>query len=329
MTVSNVLPNGTVLPHGLLSGGSNPKFEAFKKTFQNTALRVGIIMESYPIDDDDNLNGLFPEYDVMSFEQNEDQGSTTITYKHCLASSSFGSVADFFEANLRKMERNDGDGVTPDFAKQNGAIVLLLCLNGMSDTGIIISSLAHPDRETTLQDGDPHLEGEYNGVRVKVESDGSTSLVFKGATDNDGEVIDESQGDTTIQIETDGSFQVDHDTITFRMDRSGVVTLNAKDEIDITTDTDLNINVQGDVNITVNGDATVNVDGKADVQIGADANVQVGGDCNLTSSGKTVVQASEINLNGQSGMILTTVTDPVIDTIFGVPTTGVPTVKSG
>ena len=55
----------------------------------------------------------------------------------------------------------------------------------------------------------------------------------------------------------------------------------------------------------------------------------VGGDCNIVVAGNAKIQAASISLNGTAGQILTTTTDPVVDSIYGQPTVGVPTVTSG
>ena len=295
--MSNFLRNGTILPSGLLCSNPGDAMGAFKKTYQNSSLRFGIVIASYDKDDVNNISKLFPEYDVFVFEQNENKSSTPITYKNCTCASGFGSKADFFEARLRAYTKKTTKATTISLSGQNGAIVLLLCLNGLSDTGIIISALSHPDRPTTLTGSDPHLEGEYNGVNIKVNADGSTSLTFNGAKDNDGNIINASQGVTEIKIEKDGSFQVDHSAITFRLDKSGDATLTANN--------DVNVNAKGSINFQVQGDANIKVTGVASVV------------------------ASEIDLNGSGGMILTTLTDPVVDLITGIPTIGVPTVKAG
>lgn len=287
--MNNLLDNGAVLPYGLIGVDGDATLGAFRKTYQNYTLRVGIVTAYYGIKDFNNVNKAVPEYDVFVFEQNEDKGSTVITYKNCVAVSTFGSKADFLEAKLREFTKKTTKDTVISPSGQNGAIVLLLCLNGLSDTGIIVGSLLHPDRVTTLKDSEPHLEGEYNGVNIKVDSDGSATFTFKGATDNDGKITDPSQGPTVAQIEKDGSFQLKHSTITFRLDRNGTATLTTQKDVDL----------------------------------------KVTGDVNVTASGKAVVNASEVNLNGSAGNILTTVSDPVIDTIFGIPTTGVPTVKAG
>jgi hypothetical protein len=285
--MDNFLDNGTVLPSGLVSVNSRSMIAGFNKSYRNTSLRMGIVVRAYVASDTNNLTKLTTEYDVLVFEQNEDRGSSVVTYRNCISAEAMGSIPDFLEKTLRI--REGGAAALINTTNQNGAVVLIECLDGMSDKAIIIGAVTHPDRPTTLVNTQPYLQGEYNGLNIEVANDGSATLTFKGATDNDGNVVDSSQGNTVVSIETDGSFQIQHSTITFRLDRNGTATL--------TTNQDLDLNVTGDVNATVNGT------------------------CSVT--------AEEINLNGDGGMVLTTETDPVVDSIFGVPTIGVPNVKSG
>lgn len=240
--MTNFLNNGAVLPHGLLGNTSASSMAGFNKTYRNTSIRMGIIVESYPKSHDNNHSKLTTEYDVLVFEQNEDKGSSVMTYKNCLSSEGLGSIADFFEKTLRVKESKSSQSNDLNTSGQNGAVVLIQCIDGMTEKAIIVSGLTHPDRSTTLSNS-LHLEGEYNGVNIKVNNDGSTSLVFKGATDNNGKITDPSQGPTTVKIETDGSYQVDHKTIKFRMDKNGVTTLHAKSDIIATSD-------EGDIKAT-------------------------------------------------------------------------------
>lgn len=292
--MDNFLDNGAVLP-GLLGESDPTMMSGFNKSYKNFPLRIGVVTASYPVSDDNNRSKLTTEYDVLVMEQNEDKGATTIQYRNCLSSEGLGSIADFFEKALRPNKKKSTNSI--NLKGQDGAIVLLLCLDGMSDKGIIISALTHPDRKTTIKDEGPYLEGEYNGINIKVNTDGSTTLEFKGATDSEGKPTDASQGSTKINIEKDGSYQVDHSTITFRLDKSGTASLTAKKDIEVSAEGKISFKVQGDANIEVQG--------------------------------KAVLKASEINLNGSSGQILTTLTDPVVDLITGLPTQGVPTVKAG
>jgi len=318
--MSNFLDNGTVLPYGLLTHDPNDFVKGFQKSFNNTALRLGIVVRSYDISHVNNITKLSTEYDVIVFEQDANRGVALITYKNCLSADSFGSIADFFEKNFRVQTRKSTVGHEENTKGQDGAVVLVLCLDGTTGKGVILGGLRHPDRASTLSNSAPHLEGEYNGVHIKVNTDGSTSLVFRGATDNNGKVIDSSQGDTTVKIETDGSFQIDHKTITFRLDKNGVATIQAKGDVNVLTDGNANVTAQKNANIQC-ADANITASGKINASSGGETTVQAGG--------RIVEKGSQIELNGSAGRILTDVTDPVVDYITGVPTMGVPTVKSG
>lgn len=239
--MSNVMNNGAVLPHGMLGVADKNMMAGFNKTYKNNALRIGIVVASYPVSDDKNRSKLTSEYDVLVVEQQENLGTTTLLYRNCMSSEGLGSIADFFEKALRPKKKKTTKGDSVNLKGQDGAIVLLLCLDGMSDKGIIISALTHPDRKTTLKDEGPRLEGEYNGLNIKVEKDGSATLTFRGATDSEGKVLDKEQGDTVIGIEKDGSFQVKHKTITQRLAKDGKASLTADDDISNTTKKNFNV----------------------------------------------------------------------------------------
>lgn len=309
--MSNFLGNGSVLPSGLLSHNPMAHKEAFKKTYQNSGLRVGVVVATYDISSSNNVSKLFTEYDVLTFEQNEDAGASVCTYKNCPMASSLGGLADFFEMSIRKVEKTTTKGPVPQSSGHNGAIVLLLCLNSFSDTGVIMGALSHPDRKTTITKDEPHLEGEYNGVHIVVNADGSTSLTFKGATDNDGKPTDSSQGNTVMSIEKDGSYQVMHSTITQRLDKNGKASLTSDDDISNTTKTNFNVTTTKDVNISATGDMkaamnnlTVNAQGSAQLMC-QKLDVQSQSDLNLTGSNLSVqaeamagIKAPQITLDG-------------------------------
>jgi hypothetical protein len=301
----NFLPNGTVLPFGLMGISHDAGMAGFNKTYRNTALRLGIVVNSYDISDPINVSKLTTEYDVLVFEQMEDKGSSVIKYKNCISAEGMGSIADFFERTLRVRQNSSTQTQTIDTKNQNGAVVLILCLDGMSEKAIIIGAVTHPDRKTTLAGQTAHLEGEFNGVNIQVNEDGSANFTFNGPTNNDGTPVDSSITPTVLSVAADGSFQVMHSAVTFTLAKSGVATLKTT----------------GNVVIESGADANITTTGKA--------NINVGADCNVNVTGKAIIQASEVDVQGDKGMVLTTMTDPVIDTIFGEPTQGVPTFKAG
>jgi hypothetical protein len=176
-----------------------------------------------------------------------------------MSSEGLGSIADFFERSLRTMTAKTNKGDSINMADQNGAVVLLMCLDAMSDKALIMGAINHPKRPTTLKNDQPHLEGEYNGVHIVVNEDGSTSLTFKGATNNDGKLIDKTQGNTEISIEKDGSYQFKHKTITQRLDKNGKASLTADDDISNTTKTNFNVTTTKDIVTKSTGDTNVSM----------------------------------------------------------------------
>lgn len=265
--MDNYLPNGSVLPFGLLDISNKADIAGFNKTYRNSSLRMGIIVRSYDVSDTKNLSKLTTEYDVLVFEQIEDQGSSVVTYRNCISAEGMGSIADFFERTLRIKESKASNNPIIDTKGQNGSVVLILCLDSVTEKAIIIGSTTHPDRKSTLIGKTKHLEGEFNGVNVKVDEDGAATFTFKGATDNDGSVIDPDQGDTVASIEKDGSFQLSHKTITFRMDKGGAVTIKSTGDASIEC-ANAKITTTGDATVSASGTATV--DGST-VKLGAGA----------------------------------------------------------
>lgn len=308
--MSNFQDNGAVLPSGLL-GSNLDMMGAFAKTHQNAALRFGIIVQSYAINDKDNINKAMPEYDVMSFEQNENEGSTVINYKHCVAATSLGSVADFMDVNHRKLKKKTSKGETPGPSGQDGSIVLLLCLNSLSDKAIIIACMGHPDRKTTLKDGDPHLEGEYNGLNIQVDKTGAATLTFKGATDNDGKAKDKEAGPTVLSIEKDGTIQFKHKTITQRFDKKGKASLTADDDISNTTKKNFNVTADGNVAVVAKKDLsaemvklTLKASGSAmlecqKLEVKAESDIKLkGSQIQAEAEAMAMIKAPQITLDG-------------------------------
>ena len=287
--MNHILDNGTVLPSGLLGVGSEEMVVGFNRSYRNTSLKAGIVIQSYAADDPLNKTGLSTEYDVQVIEQYEDKGTTAQIYRNCVSVQGFGSIADYFEAALRPMTTQTNKG-TPIFKGQNGAIVLLQCLDSVGEKGVVVGSLIHPDRITNISTTAPRLSAEYNGVNIEIQNDGSCSLTFKGATDSNG--VPNGQGNTVFQIKPDGSFEFNHATISINADKSGVLSINAT--------------------------------GNANITVGGNTNVTVSGDTNLTAAGKTIIKSKEIDMNIDSpesgnGIITSNGSQGVIDMITGIP----------
>ena len=291
----SILSNGTVLPHGLVSAQNHESNVAgFNRSYKNTGLKAGFIVASYAATDPNNKSQLCTEYDVQTIEQFENKGSTSLLYRNCLSCQGFGGIGDFLEYTLRPETYQSQNA--PIFSDQDGAIVLIQCLDNIGSKAIVVGTLMHPDRATTITSTDPQLAFEYNGVSVKIANDGSFSLTFNGATDSKGVPTDSSQGTTTFEIQTDGSFQFTNSEVTLLGTKSG--------ELTITTSGDCNVNSSGAVNVTSSGDTVIDSSG----------------DCDVTASGNIVMQGTQIELNGQvSGITTFNSHLGVIDLITNVP----------
>ena len=97
---------------------------------------------------------------------------------------------------------------------------------------------------------------------------------------------------------------------------------------------DWEVTVKGKATINVTGAATVsaasadvNISGKANVKAGS-ANIEASGEVAVKAGGDVKVDGSTVKLNGGSGEVLTTTTQPRCY-VTGAPFIGAPTVKAG
>ena len=252
----NFLPNGTVLPFGLLGMSDEAGMAGFNKTYRNTAMRLGIVIKSYDVSDKSNLSKLTTEYDVSVFEQLEDRGSSIITYRNCISAEGMGSIADFFERTLRVRQNTSEQSKLINTKNQNGAVVLIHCIDGVSEKAIIVGSITHPDRKSTLAGQMAHLEGEFNGVNIQINDDGSANFTWKGPTDNDGNPINADLTPTVVSVAADGSFQIKHKTVTFDLAIGGDVTLTTTADVNVSC-TNVTVTASGDANVNASGTATI------------------------------------------------------------------------
>ncbi len=319
-----------VPPSGLLEQISSDKVSSLNKRFENTPLRIGVITECYEINDPKNVTKLVPEYTVITQQTDGMKGIKNVTYTNVIAADKFGGIADFFEYKLRptliKID-NQPNKVSHDFKKQNGSLVVLLCLDGFSEKAIIIGGIPNvmdqkTQRKTTLtKENALHMEGEYNGINWKVNKDGEFVLTFRSPTDNNGKVINNKYSGTFVKIDKTGSFQAKDKHNFVKMD-------NDKGGISLTTDATQTTNADKNIELTAKADFIVKSDKWSTEIAGSATNkaaswgIEVSGDVNIKSSGpikldsslldiktKTVnIQANKINLGvgGAPALILST-----------------------
>ncbi len=256
-------PNDPVLPSSLLSVADQDYYSTFNYSFNNFSLKVGLVKKTYDTDHKENENKKMPEYDVLVFEQHEDQGVASTTYPHCIFLDTFGGLGDFFEFK----KRSPTDEQLLDPANSDGATVLMLCVDGISEKGLIIGAIPHPNRKSTLtKEAGNHLEGQFNGLNWQINDDGALTITFKSGTDNKGVPKDEKAGGANWKIEKDGSIELsDGDAENVRLDKTAkTLTANAENDISITSaKKNVSVTAGAAVNITAKKDLIAAAQGKA------------------------------------------------------------------
>lgn len=292
------LKNGTVFPNGLFGLNSSRAVTAFNKTYQNHAIRAGIVVHRYEMEDKDNRSKLAVEYDVMVVEQDSNLGITPILYRNCLSIDGLGSIADFVEKKFRTQKKYNKKNRGMDFSGQDGAIVLLMCLDGAGEKAIIVGGLKHPDRKSKLVGKDELLAAEYNGVNFTINENGSVLVTFSGATDNSGKPKDSSQGNTTVAIEKDGSLELKNKGVTQRNQKDGKFILTAQNDVSVSSKKSISLTAEEKFSLKSKSSSSVECSEFA-LKASGSSNFQVQS-LDLQSAGEANLRAQMINLEAQS-----------------------------
>ena len=173
---------------------------AYSQVMANSYLRLGFVIAATQI-------GQRTSYDVVCVQVDGQGAETTNVYRNCRPLTAFGSVADYEYHKLRVAPKYTG-GITQD-VYENSSQVLILCLNGRSDSAYILGETNVP-----LKDQNPigqALAKEFNGVNYAITDDGGVRITVKGPTNSKGE-LREGEGATTkgtyAEIDSTGSVNV-------------------------------------------------------------------------------------------------------------------------
>jgi phage gp45-like len=283
-------------------------FDYEKQIFGDTNLKVGVVTKIYEIDDDKNVTKLVPEYDVLAFETDGEKVSGTKPYRHCVRMDSFGSMSSYLDVKLRankdKLEDEKSKTLSARLKDKTGSIVLILCLDGNTNKGVIINSYPHPGRKSTLtsDNGEQHLEGEYNGLNWRINKNGELKITFKSKTNEKGEPQDTDAGGTSFEIDKTGQVDIntnlsgDEETY-MRMDKANKdVGLKAGQHIGFTAKK----------NIGLRADGKIFGKAKGDIQWEAEGTAKFTAKSSLDIEGKSVVniKGGNVIISGQNGVII-------------------------
>jgi phage gp45-like len=301
-----ITPYGSVLPSSLFSADEVRGISSYNKRYRNFGIKIGVVINIIETNDARNTSALFPEYDVAVVEQDEDVGYSLVVYRNCIRTDSFGGPAEYFDVKLRK-PTEVGENGPQDFKEQNGSLVIINCLDGSSNQAIITGSVQHPRRANKLTEDKGHaMIGEFNGIQMVIDKDGAMSLVFLGATDNDGKPLKADVGGSFFKITANGSIELGDDKgeLIFLDKEKNQLTVTSKKEAffdfgkDFSVKVGENADVQVSKNLIIAAQGSVGLDGNA-------LKVKISGQTAIESSGMTIkagtqlkAEATQIILDG-------------------------------
>jgi hypothetical protein len=174
--------------------------------FTNVPLRIGEVKEIIYPGDERSQTKRFIEYSVEIQHRDSNGPGVSTMYNQCLVANLFGGASDIFRYTLRK---DDGKDKTDDGVGV-GSKVLVLCVNGETSRAVIIGGIRDPETDKTGKDkkSDGHnLYAEFNGISMAVDKDGQFKLQFRGATDARGDLVSDSLGTTSMEIQKNGNLE--------------------------------------------------------------------------------------------------------------------------
>lgn len=325
-----------VLPSSLLEERGPMDMNFNKRISENAYLRLGVVIDVAEIDDKkNNITQLMPEYTVMTIENDN-----TSIYKNCLSIDSFGGIGDYMVKTLRKPKNPKKVKDSGSLKKQNGSIVLLLCLDGSSEQAIILGAIAHPERKNgklTKAKGH-HLEGEFNGINWQIDKDGALTVKFNSASDNDGKYKDAKAGGSTIKMEKDGSIEAsDGSKEKVRIDKTKkTISMTAESDISATTDANFSVTAKKAINMKATADLLADAGGSMTLKsagafnIKAEAAMEVqAASIMMKSDADVMVKGTQIQLAAPTVMLGNAGTPAVILSTFflGVGNLGAPVIS--
>lgn len=221
----------------LLSSTDEKLVDYTKHKYDNPYLRAGVVLRHYPIGHEKNKSNQFDEYEVNCVEQSGNKGITHRTYMGCVSATSFGSAKDFcyFKYTQSSETTSILNGQTQSTQKPTpeGSIVLLLMIDGFSESPVIIGAMPHPDSPQPLEGHSMYFQ--YNDLKATIADDGGFGLEFlksntKFTVNKDGDMsIFIKDGFQLDLVKKDGKFAL---TVPELIDvKTKKVSLDAQEEV--------------------------------------------------------------------------------------------------
>lgn len=309
---NNQLSDGTVIPSNL---SANSSFDNKMVLSNNTALKLGYVSKIYYPTDKNNISKSLMEYDVNVVERFGTQSTNSTTYRNCYVNNTFGGINNHTDYTYQPNNEFDDEN------KNNGDLVLLLCLDGYSTGGnaIIIGGLSRSKKAYKTEDGQ-FYDFSFNGVKQKIDKDGQLTIAFTGAEDSKGNKVDANNTGTSLFIDKQGRFSIrdkeaqgiatdvigktmtmgngesniviDKGNKSVSQTSSGKFSLDSKEEMKLNSSKTLDL--MGKLDVNVESMASVSVRAKQNISFKSDARMQIqaGADITVQAGANVKIEAS-------------------------------------
>lgn len=264
-------------------------------------LYPGTVTEVKSPDNSMNYNKVQYEYSVQVYMKH----FSSVILPNCIVMDEFGAHDDYNDRTLKIGQR-----------------VVVMFINGNQNSPIIIGSLRNFTSKIDSTLGH-HWERRFNKITQGITSDFNYYLVSDAGPRFDLKTnqisLDDSAGESII-------LDKDSKTLTINANEWKI---NIVNNSTFTTGKQLNVSVGENCDVAIGKDCNVTINGKANLTVQGDAQITANANLKADVSGNCDLKASQISLNGQSGSVLTTETQPLVDMITGIPSIGVVDVFAG
>jgi hypothetical protein len=252
--------DGSVIPSYLQTRATNT-WESDLEAFDVNKLLTGEVVEIIYPEDPKNLSKHEIEYTVMVRIKRGPREQAVLVPYRCTAANAFGG-ADYIRTTFRARQ-NRTDSFTTTYAP--GAVVVLFCVDAVAAAAVIIGGLNNTSNEKSsinqtpkLKDQGHHLEFMFNGVKFRINDDGSCSLNVTGKKDNANRPLGD-QIDVKIDVSATGNIAV--------TDQNSNAIVATENGINVSTPKS---------NVTIGADGTVDISGSQVNLNGATASAVLG-----------------------------------------------------
>ena len=265
------LPDGSIVPsYQKLHTAEVREQNATTLTNFNYGLRIGYVAAVYLPNTEDNETAKFTEYDVVCHHFDAAGGETYVRYQRARLMTGFSSAADFETFSLRSPTNSDASKPIT-----TGSRVLLLCVNGRTNSAYIIGAAPHPKSAGATEEDGHFYKFQFNGILFAVNKDGELEISFKGATKEDGELTDEADPEasgTKLSITKEGNFVI---TTNPEAEKPQSILVDHQNKrVELSANTGFSVQVQdGPALISAKQDAAIESEAQVAVTATSDANV--------------------------------------------------------